>query len=62
MNRAYNDSEGMTAEFNLNLLARINRELGGNFDLQRFRYRLHVSSLTTGGMESYLISLSRQSV
>jgi dimethylhistidine N-methyltransferase len=34
--RAYNDAAGVTAEFNLNLLMRINRELGGNFDLDQF--------------------------
>ena len=36
---AYNDPTGVTAQFSLNLLARINRELGGNFDLARFRHR-----------------------
>lgn len=36
--RAYNDAEGVTAAFNLNLLRRINRELGGNFDLDGFRH------------------------
>lgn len=36
--RAYNDSLGVTAAFNLNLLARINRELGGDFDLTKFRH------------------------
>jgi len=35
---AYDDSIGVTSAFNLNLLARINRELGGNFDLTRFRH------------------------
>jgi dimethylhistidine N-methyltransferase len=35
---AYNDAAGVTAQFNLNLLARINRELGANFDLRRFRH------------------------
>jgi uncharacterized SAM-dependent methyltransferase len=35
---AYNDPAGVTAAFNLNLLARINRELGANFDLARFRH------------------------
>jgi uncharacterized SAM-dependent methyltransferase len=35
---AYNDAKGVTAEFNLNILARINRELGGDFDLARFRH------------------------
>src|SRR3954470_24726812 len=36
--RAYNDAAGVTAEFNLNLLMRINRELGGNFDLDQFEH------------------------
>src|SRR3984885_3572159 len=35
---AYNDAEGVTAKFNLNLLARINRELGANFDLATFEH------------------------
>jgi len=39
LHRAYNDAEGVTAAFNLNLLARINRELGGAFDLKRFRHK-----------------------
>ena len=37
---AYDDSVGVTASFNLNLLARINRELSGNFDLSRFRHEV----------------------
>jgi L-histidine Nalpha-methyltransferase len=36
--RAYDDSLGVTAAFNLNLLARINRELGGDFDLKKFHH------------------------
>ncbi|HLT24015.1 MAG TPA: L-histidine N(alpha)-methyltransferase [Ignavibacteria bacterium] len=36
--RAYNDSEGVTAEFNLNMLQRINNELGGSFDLNSFEH------------------------
>eukprot|EP01118_Nematostelium_gracile_P019992 TRINITY_DN9522_c0_g1_i1.p1 TRINITY_DN9522_c0_g1~~TRINITY_DN9522_c0_g1_i1.p1 ORF type:complete len:335 (-),score=98.93 TRINITY_DN9522_c0_g1_i1:23-1027(-) len=36
---AYNDSAGVTADFNLNLLARINRELNANFDLTKFRHK-----------------------
>jgi len=39
LHAAYNDALGVTAEFNLNVLARINRELGGEFDLERFRHR-----------------------
>lgn len=35
---AYDDAQGVTARFNKNLLARINRELGGHFDLQAFRH------------------------
>lgn len=35
---AYNDSDGITAEFNLNILERINRELGGNFNLGSFQH------------------------
>ena len=38
LHAAYNDARGVTAAFNLNLLARINRELGGDFDLRRFRH------------------------
>jgi L-histidine Nalpha-methyltransferase len=38
LNAAYNDKAGMTAKFNLNLLARINRELGGNFELRKFEH------------------------
>jgi dimethylhistidine N-methyltransferase len=39
LERAYDDSAGVTARFNKNLLRRINRELGGHFDLSRFRHR-----------------------
>jgi dimethylhistidine N-methyltransferase len=38
LHAAYNDSAGITARFNLNLLARINRELGANFDLDAFEH------------------------
>ena len=38
LHAAYNDKAGVTAAFNLNLLARINRELGADFDLRRFRH------------------------
>ena len=39
LDAAYNDARGVTAAFNLNLLARINRELGADFDLAAFRHR-----------------------
>jgi dimethylhistidine N-methyltransferase len=38
LHAAYNDAAGVTAEFNLNLLTRINRQLGGDFDLASFRH------------------------
>src|SRR6202012_430083 len=38
LDAAYDDAEGVTAAFNLNLLTRINRELGGDFDLGRFAH------------------------
>ena len=37
LHAAYNDAQGVTAAFNLNLLHRINRELGGDFDLDGLR-------------------------
>lgn len=39
LERAYDDAEGVTAEFNLNLLTRMNRELDGNFELAHFEHR-----------------------
>lgn len=59
--RAYNDSAGITEAFNLNLLSRINRELGGNFDLSRFEH-FGTYDVFSGAMESYLLSLGRQTV
>ncbi len=53
--RAYNDDAGVTAEFNLNMLARINKEFGANFDLDLFRHRA-VYDEKHGRMELSLIS------
>ncbi len=58
---AYNDSEGVTREFNLNLLARINRELGGDFDCASWRH-FGTYSVFSGAMESYLVSMVQQTV
>lgn len=58
---AYNDSGGVTSAFNLNVLTRINRELGGEFDIARFRH-FGTYDVFSGAMESYLVSLERQSV
>jgi len=61
MLKAYNDSKGVTREFNLNLLRRINRQLGGNFDLDKF-YFYASYDVFTGAMESYLVSKEKQTV
>lgn len=58
---AYNDSKGVTAAFNLNLLTRINRELQADFDLSRFRH-YGTYDVMSGAMESYLVSLVPQTV
>src|SRR5881396_3496598 len=52
---AYNDSVGVTAQFNLNLLERINRELGADFDLDQWRHRAIYNS-DAGRIEMHLIS------
>src|ERR1044072_1576499 len=44
LNAAYDDAAGVTARFNLNVLKRMNRELGGNFDLAAFRHRAFYNS------------------
>lgn len=59
--KAYNDSQGITAQFNLNLLRRINKELGGNFDLDGFKYYSTFDAIS-GAIKSYLISRKKQSV
>ena len=58
---AYNDPAGITAEFNKNVLLRINNELGGNFDLEKFRH-WEVYDPETGTAKSYLISTEQQLV
>jgi dimethylhistidine N-methyltransferase len=58
---AYNDAAGVTAAFNLNLLARINRELGGNFDLSAFKHEA-IYNPRFGRIEMHLVSLADQHV
>jgi len=53
LNAAYDDREGVTAEFNLNVLRRINRELGADFDLSRFRHRAFFNE-SAGRVEMHL--------
>lgn len=56
---AYNDKQGITAAFNLNLLTRINRELDGNLDLSKFSHYQHYDPVT-GACRSFLVSLEDQ--
>jgi len=56
---AYNDAQGVTAAFNKNVLARINRELGGTFDLARFDHRA-VFNEASSRIEMYLVSREDQ--
>jgi dimethylhistidine N-methyltransferase len=58
---AYNDAAGVTARFNLNLLVRINRELGGNFDLSAFTHRA-IYNRERHRIEMHLISKKTQTV
>lgn len=61
LNAAYNDAQGFTAAFNLNLLTRINRKLNADFDLSKFRH--HASYDTNAGrVEMKIISNSEQTV
>ena len=59
--QAYDDAQGVTARFNLNLLTRINRELGANFDIENF---LHYAAYhpTDGAARSFLVSCEAQTV
>jgi len=58
---AYNDAEGVTAKFNLNLLARINRELAANFDLAAFEHHACYNS-ENSRIEMHLASTKRQKI
>lgn len=58
---AYNDSAGVTAQFNLNLLKRIDRELNANFDLDQWRHRA-IYNPKAGRIEMHLLSETDQSV
>lgn len=58
---AYDDPLGVTAAFNLNLLTRINRELGGHFDVTSFRHRAFYDE-QLGRIEMHLVSTRKQVV
>jgi dimethylhistidine N-methyltransferase len=61
LERAYNDSAGVTAEFNLNLLARANRELGADFNLAQWQHYAFYNP-TESRIEIYLVSKVNQAV
>ncbi len=58
---AYDDAQGVTAAFNLNLLTRLNRELGANFDLAHWQHYTDYCPLT-GAVRSFLVSARAQAV
>ncbi len=59
LNRAYNDSQGVTAAFNLNILAHVNREFGGDFAIDCFEHYAYYNS-DAGRIEMHLISKADQ--
>jgi dimethylhistidine N-methyltransferase len=61
LHAAYNDARGVTAEFNLNLLRRINRELGADFDLAAFQHHAYYDA-SQGRIEMHLESRQPQRV
>lgn len=61
MLRAYSDSKGLTRDFNMNLLLRLNREVNASFDTSFFRH-LALYNPVRGAMESYLVALKEHDV
>ena len=61
LHQAYNDSQGITAQFNLNVLSRINSELGGNFDTSKFVHHV-VYNENQNKIEMFLRSLEKQTI
>jgi len=61
LNAAYDDSAGVTARFNMNILRRINTELGGNFDLNKFEHKVFFNA-DFSRVEMHLESLEEQDV
>lgn len=61
ISKAYDDSQGITAAFNLNLLRRMNRELGAGFNLEAFSHYTFYEPVS-GEVRSYLVSLENQQV
>lgn len=61
LQRAYNDSKGITREFNLNVLDRLNREVGTNFNRDNFLYHSFYN-IVEGRVESWLVSKEAQTI
>ena len=61
LHSAYNDTQGVTAKFNLNILARINRELAGQFEVDKFEHYAFYN-LSEGRIEMHIVSLENQRV
>jgi L-histidine Nalpha-methyltransferase len=61
LNAAYNDAQGITAAFNLNILERLNRELGADFEVGRFRHQAYYS-IEHCRIEMHLVALSPMTV
>jgi dimethylhistidine N-methyltransferase len=58
---AYNDRAGVTAQFTLNMLVRLNREVGSDFDIGSFRHHAHYNAMA-GRIETFLVSTRDQKV
>lgn len=58
---AYNDTSGITRAFNMNLLTRLNRELGAEFNTNQFDFYSHYNP-ETGAVKSFLVSLEKQDI
>jgi len=61
LENAYNDEQGLTAQFNKNMLVRLNRELNANFDVDRFDHRAFYNE-QKGRIEMHLVSREQQTV
>ncbi|VAW79030.1 hypothetical protein MNBD_GAMMA14-276 [hydrothermal vent metagenome] len=61
LNRAYNDAQGITAAFNLNILTHINRELNTDFNIDGFEHKAFYNELP-GRVEMHLVSKTSQAV
>jgi dimethylhistidine N-methyltransferase len=61
LDRAYNDSEGVTAAFNINMLLLLNREIGANFDIDQWHHHAFYNE-EAGRIEMHLVSTADQTL